>query len=82
MASHLTTALGASRYDIDLSFKESVHNTTPTCLACGQPAVYRLVAKHDGVNSQAVQSSGYVCEYHLSVQPIFSPKDFGIRLLE
>jgi len=81
MRSDLGTALGASRHDIDVSFKESVYSSHPTCLACGQTAGYRLVAKHAGVNSQAVVSEGFVCEYHLTIQPAFDPKDFGIRKL-
>ena len=76
--------LGAGIYcgqgikDVDSMFKETAYSTAPTCIVCGQPAAYRIVAKKRWLSTAQIEDKGFVCEHCLQAK-LISTKDYGIR---
>jgi hypothetical protein len=69
---------GMSKSDVDQILKDTYTGTSFTCIVCGRPARYRLIPKHDRVNTAQIQDKGYICEHCVNGGTDYS-RDFGIR---
>jgi DNA-directed RNA polymerase subunit RPC12/RpoP len=71
---------GMSKSDVDQVLKDTYTGTSFICIICGRPANYRLIPKHDKVNTTQIQDKGYICEHCVNGGTDYS-KDFGIRAI-
>lgn len=70
---------GMSKEGVDSSLQHTIYSTSIKCIACGNSAIYKLIAKDKNLDTAQLNDKGYVCGHCVTQYPTTSYKLKDLR---